>query len=375
MKLLKQLRNMAGVALLDWPRYRRALRRAGDSKPAPRGWVSLCNRIEQLTPNPDGPGVQCEWMWGSELHACDVWRRLGRDVMCAALREWPIRFADRPASREGPRVSFIFAHAGRDRVTQLCRTIHAVFAQQDVQVECIVVGQSPSPVEGNLPDGIRFRHLDKSNVAPGWHKSWAYNVGARIATGDVLIFQDGDVCPPQRYASEVARTILQDGYDVASIQRFLFYLDPATTRRIEECNSLEIGCTPERVFQNWKGGTIAVRREAFFNLGGFDEGFVDWGGEDDEFYHRCSAVRHCRFGYVPFVHLWHRPQPDRKASDNPNISRIMPWRLGIPVKTRIAELVDRKFGNPETPDPGRSYKSLSTLSPGIETSDESIARK
>ena len=43
-----------------------------------------------------------------------------------------------------------------------------------------------------LPPGITYRHLAKAGVARGWHKSWAYNVGARAATGDILVFHDGD---------------------------------------------------------------------------------------------------------------------------------------------------------------------------------------
>jgi len=364
MRLIKTLRELAGVALLDVPTFRAALRRDLNRTRQPSGaWISLCNRIEQLTPNPNGPGVQCGWQWGSELHACRVLPKLGRDLMEAAFRDWPIRFANAPISQSGPRVSFIFAHSGRDRVKQLCRTIRSVFAQRDVRVECIVVGQSPSPVEGILPNKIRFRHLGKEGLPSGWYKSWAYNVGARIATGDVLVFQDGDVCVPERYAAEVARSILYDGYNAASLQRFLFYLDLATTQRIERQDTTEIRCIPERVFQNWKGGTIAVQRESFFELGGFDEGFVDWGGEDDEFYDRCGALQHCRYGYLPFVHLWHRPQQDRKLADNPNISCIMPWRMQIPIAQRISELTSRDFGNPRGPDPLVSYKSLVRRSP------------
>lgn len=364
MRILKTLREFAGVALLDLPTFRAAFRREQTTHDQrENSWISLCNRIEQLTPNPNGPGVHCDWKWGSELHACRVLPRLGRDLMETALRDWPIRFANGPISKSGPRISFIFAHSGRDRVKQLCRTIRSVFAQQDVRVECIVVGQSPSPVEGLLPNGIRFRHLEKGSLPGGWYKSWAYNVGARIATGDVLVFQDGDVCVPERYAAEVGRTILQEGYNAASLQRFLFYLDLATTQRIERKDTTEVRCVPERVFQNWKGGTIAVRRDAFFGLGGFDEGFVDWGGEDDEFYDRCGALHHCRYGYLPFIHLWHRPQQDRKLADNPNISCIMPWRMQIPAAQRISELTSRDFGNPKHPDPVISYKSSIRLAP------------
>ena len=190
MTVLKAIRDMAGVAILDMPTFRSALRADVNTPDGlQNGWISLCNRIERLTPNPNGPGVHCDWKWGSELHACQVWPRLGMDLMQVAFNDWPIRFANAPISHSGPRISFIFAHSGRDRVKQLCRTIRSVFAQQKVQIECIVVGQSPSPMEGQLPNGIVFRHLEKEGLQAGWYKSWAYNVGARIATGEVLPFQ------------------------------------------------------------------------------------------------------------------------------------------------------------------------------------------
>lgn len=359
MRYLKSLRDLLGVAIYDWSRFQRACAEpVTRGASPPRGWTSLCNRIEHLTPNPTGPGVQCDWQWGTELHASHVMPSLGRQLMDVALRDWPIHFADTPSVSNGPRISFIFAHGGRDRLPQLRRTIRSVYAQQDVSAECVVVDQSEEPVLSELPSGTTYMHLTKTAVARGWHKSWAYNVGARAATGDILVFHDGDICVPQRYGVEVARTLQQDGYDVASIQRFLFYLDPSGTAEVERRDRFGSQLVPERVYQNWKGGTIAIRRDAFFAVGGFDEGFVDWGGEDDEFFDRCrQSLRHCRFGYLPFVHLWHRPQPDRKATDNVNISQIMPWRMALPVEERRQELSTRRFGDATGPDPKVSYKA------------------
>jgi GT2 family glycosyltransferase len=63
------------------------------------------------------------------------------------------------------------------------------------------------------------------------------------------------------------------------------------------------------VNQNWPGGTIAVRRQTFDEIGGFDEEFVGWGGEDNEFFDRCLSRRFWRHAHLPFVHLWHAEQP------------------------------------------------------------------
>ncbi len=142
MNLLKELRNQLGVALYDWRRYAQATAQSvtqGDEPP--RGWISVCNRAEKLAVNPSGPGVRCEWTWGSDLHACQVWPSLGRRLLGAALRDWPITFTDAPRCKTGPRLSFIFAHGGRDRLPQLKRTLRSLFAQSDVVVECVVIDQ------------------------------------------------------------------------------------------------------------------------------------------------------------------------------------------------------------------------------------------
>lgn len=367
LNVLRPVREWLGVAVHDWRRYGQALAEPVTAGVSPaRGWISLCNRAERLTANLQGPGVLCDWEWGSELHACQVWPGLGRRVMKVALREWPIRFADAVPHASGPRVSFIIAHGGRDRLVQLVRTIRSLFAQTGIDLEVVVVDQTDEPVVSDLPPGIRYRHLAKRGVAQGWHKSWAFNVGAREASGELLVFHDGDVCVPQSYGAEVARTLSQGAWDAASIQRFLFYLTPRDTEAVERTDSLLPSLTPERVWQNWRGGTIAIRRDAFFSIGGFDEGFVDWGGEDTEFYDRCGqALRHCRYGYLPFVHLWHAPQAGRKAVDNPNIARIMPWRMGLAVSERVRELTQRRFGDPAGPDPAESYQSKYVASGGI----------
>ncbi len=360
MSVLRPVREFLGVALRDWPRYRHALSVPVSVGVSPaEGWISLCNRIEQITANSHGPGVRCDWEWGSDLHACGVWPRFGRQLMNAALRDWPIRFADEPLGVTGPRVSFIIAHGGRDRLPQLQRTIRSLFAQTDVAVECLVVDQSEDPLGNALPAGVVYHHLRKSGVERGWHKAWAYNVGARMASGEILVFHDGDICVPQRYGAEVIRALSAGNDDVASLQRFLFYLTPQDTETVERTNQIPETLVPSRVYQNWKGGTIAIRRHAFFAIGGFDEGFVDWGGEDDEFYDRCrQGLRHCRYGYLPFVHLWHAPQVGRKAADNVNVTRVMPWRMGMPVADRVRELTQRQFGNTSQPDPQRGYKAL-----------------
>lgn len=355
---VKRWRDLPGVLLKDLPRYRRAFQHSGAGfESDPEGWISLSNRNEPLLTIPGQRGFQCDFSDGTTLHAPQVWPSLARRMLAAALAEWPIEFSRTPACDRGePEVSVIFTHSGADRLPLLLRTIETVNAQREVRCECIVVDQSAVPIGAALPTCVRHIWLDKCALQPGWRKSWGYNVGARAARGAIFIFQDGDVLMPTRYAAEVTSALRSGGAAAASLQRFLFYLDRQTTRTVLESGLAADHAKLQAVRQNWKGGTIAIRRDSFFDVGGFDEGFVDWGGEDDEFYDRCAEVGHCRAGYIPFVHLWHAPQQGRvQKAENRNIRAIMPLRMELSRGHRIAELAGRAWGRMETPDPLRGY--------------------
>lgn len=355
MNLFAKTKELAGILLKDRRRYRHAFDEDATLDNGDAAWVGLRNRNERLLINSDGPGVRCDWRWSSQLHACGVLPRWGQRLMRRALSDWPIRLTDQPYDTSSPQVSFLITHRGDERVSQLRQVIRSVFAQQDVAVECIVVDLSENPIGEQLPPGIVYKRVDTSHLKPGWYKAWAFNIAARLARGDVLVFHDGDICVPNRYAQELKRQLIDGPYHAASIQRFLFYLSQASTERTSAEGQIAFD-PPETVLQNWKGGTIALRKDAFFEIGGFDEGFVDWGGEDDEFFHRCSAVKHLQYGYLPFIHLWHPSQPDRHGQDNLNETHVLPERLAIEVDRRVEELTERDFGNPLRPDPLVRYK-------------------
>ena len=61
------------------------------------------------------------------------------------------------------------------------------------------------------------------------------------------------------------------------------------------------------------GGSIALSRRVYEEIGGFDEEFVGWGGEDNEFWDRCLTRRIYPFAYLPLIHLWHELQPGKRA--------------------------------------------------------------
>jgi N-terminal domain of galactosyltransferase len=340
MRALQRGRNLAGVLLKDWWRYRRALR-ARDA-----AYLSICNRNERLERAPGGHGYRCDWQWTSDLHATKYLPTLGVNLMKRALADHPLRCATRPARLNGiPEVSFIIGHRGQERLPHLLLTLESIAAQRDVAIECIVVEQAAVPeTRERLPSWIRYLHTPLPYPEMPYCRPWAFNVGARAARSEVLVLHDNDMLVPDDYCKEIL-TRFDDGYEVVNLKRFIFFLTEEQTRRVFSGNGSLTDEAPESIMQNSEGGgSIAVARDAYFAIGGFDEAFIGWGGEDNEFWQRAQTRQVWPYGCLPLVHLWHPAQHGKWEKTRPTTT-LFEAKSAISPAERIAKLTACDFGN------------------------------
>jgi hypothetical protein len=343
--VLRSVKHYLAANLLDGPRYASALKTSNRG-----GWLTLCNRGQRLSQSPDQRGVRVlNAPWTSALFYCEANPQVGMEVMKAAFAEWPIAFRDMPenppASR--PRVSFIIGHRGRARVPHLLTTLRSLAAQKNAAFECVLVEQSPeSELLGVLPTWVRHLHTPPPYADMPYSRAWAFNRGAAEAHGDYLVFHDNDICVPELYAHEIV-AVLDRGFDAARLQRFVFYLNDSHSQDLFESPTVALTHPPLEVIQNGEGQTLAVRRDNYFAVGGHDEAFLGWGGEDNELFDRLRTLRLHDCAYLPFLHLYHTPQPG-KAAINSNTT-YFDERMRVPSNQRIAELVLRGFGRHDGP--------------------------
>jgi hypothetical protein len=307
------------------------------------------NREEQLIADECARGVLCDWRWTSDLHIAKVFPSAGRAIMKRALRDWPLRFRAEPvSSNRSVRVSFVIGHRGLERLPHLTMTLQSVAAQRDADVECVVVEQSRKPeIKKHLPAWVRYVHTSLPQTDMPYCRAWAFNVGAQVARGEVLVLHDSDILAPQSYAAEIIERY-REGYEVVNLKRFIFFLAKDHSIRVSRDWSTMLDRAPESIMQNALGGSLAVGRKAYLDIGGFDESFLGWGGEDNEFWERAQTRNVWPYGYLPFVHLWHRIQ-NEKYSKERCTAKLLEARSAIPVEERIAELTARQIGQPEAP--------------------------
>jgi GT2 family glycosyltransferase len=279
-------------------------------------------------------GVRCDWLHTRRLHLCNVFPATGRWLLRRALKSCPVQMQERPDAvsdspvcRNGapvdvdlPDVSFVIGHRGRERLPLLLATLRSIAAQKDILFECIVVEQDEKPlIQVELPSWVRYIHAPCSESGVLYNRSLAFNEGARRAKGKVLILHDNDLLPPVQYAAESFRKY-QDGYAVSQLKRFILYLVQSSTQQVCAPQASIAGSDCEQVLENaCGGGSIAASAEAYWAIGGMDEEFVGWGGEDGEFWGRCQTLNVWAYGIFPMIHLWHASQPEKRDRDNPTV--------------------------------------------------------
>lgn len=151
----------------------------------------------------------------------------------------------------------------KGRLAHLQRTL-PLMAAQGGDCEVIVV-------DYGCPDGTAAwvaNHFPEVKLVEvrgetAFHVARARNLGARAAQAPWLMFVDADVLLPPGFAAYM-RPLLAPGC----------YYRPAPL-------------TPD----TW--GSLLVSRDAFLAVGGYDEVLRDWGGEDDDLYHRLDAFAKC----------------------------------------------------------------------------------
>lgn len=162
-------------------------------------------------------------------------------------------------------------------------------------VETIVVEQDDRPT-------LDARALPPCRVVfarnPGpFNKSWGFNVGARMAMADVLVLADADLLVNPRHLSDALRACTE-GYEVVRPWTDVVDLTEEETQCVVDGRvDVVAHLSPERRGRGHLGehpplcgGLYVIRRDTYERLGGQDERFCGWGGEDDAMSLKVSAL-------------------------------------------------------------------------------------
>ena len=164
----------------------------------------------------------------------------------------------------------------------LARTLDAVAGQTRPPAE-IVVADDGSATSPRVPDGVRLVRQEDL----GFRAAAARNLGAAATTSEVLVFLDADTTPEPDYLQRLLPRV-DACPDVLAVGRRRHADLSATGTLLTEPSWLVEGYEQTadllhadgRSFRFVISAVMACRRSLFTDLGGFDERFVGYGGED-----------------------------------------------------------------------------------------------
>ena len=174
-----------------------------------------------------------------------------------------------------PSVTVVVTHF--EQPQQLARVLSALDGYD------VVVSDDGSATVPVVPRGVRLVRQDDR----GFRAAAARNLGAAVATGSVLVFLDADTVPEPGYVSALVRRAAASP-DVLAVGRRRHADLSGTGEELPEPAWLRDGLRGSRDLLDADGrsfrfvisAVMACRRELFEDLGGFDERFVGYGGED-----------------------------------------------------------------------------------------------
>ena len=236
-----------------------------------------------------------------------------------------------------------------NRPDALALVLQGLAAQHDRDFEVLVAD------DGSKPDTARLvQDMARSFPVPlahvwqedsGFRAGAARNRASAQATGDCLIFIDGDCVPLPDFVTRhkqlaetgwfVAgnRVLLSEAFTALALaqslplylrSRWQWLLDRWQGRINRWLPLLQLGDAHwrKRSPQRWQGArtcNLAVWREDFIAVNGFDEAYAGWGHEDADL-----AVRLIRHGTrrkdgrfaTAVMHLWHRENDRSQLAEN-----------------------------------------------------------
>ena len=257
-------------------------------------------------------------------------------VDLALLTEWAKDRPYRPVADQDVLVVISLRdNGGGARVRNLLACLLAL-RDQTVPVAVTVVETDQRPRWREVVEPLVDQYFFVPYAGP-FNKSWAINVGvahSAVRARHLCLF-DADILPDREFVERNRERLLTGRYAVHLPYVDMFSLDAAASHRA--IRDRVAGGDPDvplevlraLVLKGPPGACMWSTREAFDRVGGMDERYSGWGGEDDDMMARLEALDPVERFEDPFLHLDH-PRPKMVKDDGlPFNAHLEPlsWRV------------------------------------------------
>lgn len=168
-----------------------------------------------------------------------------------------------------------------ERYNNLLRVLDWLNQFEDIEV--LIVEQDVEE-KLNIDDSkytFEFKKYFTFSKLP-FERSWAFNVGLLNSLSDIIVFGDCDLIMDR---NEFVQSInMTSEFDCISPYKSVLDLEPDESKLdIDDWSKIKRPGRGEADNQtiNITGGIVIYKKESILKIGGWDENFIGWGGEDD----------------------------------------------------------------------------------------------
>lgn len=218
------------------------------------------------------------------------------------------------------KVWYVINHRNGD-VDRTRNLIHTCKYIKSVGFEVLVIEQdSEKRIELLcLELDVKYAFIYNSGL---FNRSWGFNCFRNFITADKVFLADNDIIINKNVLWDTVKTL--DYYDVVRPFNGIV-LDCDNTETIDFIdNDKQPVFTNNKLRNifNFSGGVCSFRVESFYDkIGGFDERFEGWGGEDDEMHKHLSELKLDKYSFDVFgIHL-HHSRNNNEGNWQPNYNK------------------------------------------------------
>ena len=204
---------------------------------------------------------------------------------------------------------------GGPRVQNLLRVAQALNFQTRTDFTLAIVEQDSEPCNRALLEDLADVYVFDPYGGP-FSRARAINAGARLAEKNIGIL-DSDLLPGFDFVEHGLEYLAMTG--VVLPFTYVHYLTETTSGGIQADAAAQypdllrnpaLWPPSIKVSHESVGGALWIARDIFDAVGGYDEHFVGWGVEDNDFFNRLVQVAQVVRLNKHMFHLWH-PVPER----------------------------------------------------------------
>lgn len=176
----------------------------------------------------------------------------------------------------------------------------------------IVIIEQNTITDLSYLDNMIYRHIHSVLTEDLFCRGFLLNEGYNAIPAKYYILCDGDVLVDSWVLKNFSELFeqLKDTFILPYELVFAFNVVATNNLKRKVQEPVDLTLNSDRTYAA-VGGVGFISGENFFKNGGYSEGYIGWGGEDDNFYNKIvvgtQGIKISRIDR-PLVHLWHPSQ-------------------------------------------------------------------